>query len=152
MRLALVLTVLAMSPAAMVNAQEPGNWQFIETADTVYAWGDMVANGMEVNGHRFILSKTPQTSFMGDVSIMSHDFTLDCGTMIFTQRSGQYLALDGTVMGPSAPRPSAEITPASGEEMIKAAVCEGRPIDGAVVAATREIALTEARAKASAAP
>lgn len=152
MRSFIALALAALLTATHAQAEEKGNWQLFETSDTVYAWGDMVADGMVVNGHRFILSKTPQDSFMGDVSWMTHDFTLDCSLLIFTQGPGQYLALDGAVLGQSAPRPSAQIEPVTGEEMIKAAVCEGRPIEGAAVEATRESAMSAARAKAGAAP
>ncbi len=152
MRLTIALALMALAPAPLAAAEEKGNWQFIETADSIYAWGDMLVDGMVVTGHRFILSKTPQSSFMGDVSWMTHDYTLDCARQTFQQGSGQYLALDGAVMGPSAPRPPASIEPQTGEELIKIAVCDGRPIEGAVVEPTRESAMAAARAKVTAAP
>lgn len=147
MRLAAVLLLGTLAPVAPVEAQQPGGWQFIETADSLYAWGDMVADGVTVTGRRFILSKTPMSSFMGEVSWMTHDFTLVCGGDRFTQGAGQYLALDRSVLGASAPRPTAAIEIGSGEELIKIAVCDGRPIEGAHIEQTREGAMKAAAAR-----
>lgn len=78
---------------------------------------------------------------------MTRDFSLDCASLTFRQGSRQYLAQDSALLGASAPRPVAVIETASGEEMIKAAVCEGRPIESAVVEGTRESAMTGARSR-----
>lgn len=152
MRWVLALTFGVLIPVVPSQAQEPGAWQTYETSDTLLGWGDLKAEGMTVYGRRFLLSKTPQSSFMGDVSWMTHDFTMDCLAGTFTQGSGQYLALDGTVMGPSAPRPLALIEKGTGEELIKIAVCDGRPIEGTHIEQTREGAMTAARLIAAAAP
>lgn len=149
-RVVLLGLTLAFPLAPMAHAQQPGAWQTYEAGDTLIGWGDLAAEGMVVSGRRFILSKTPQSSFMGEVSWMTHDFSMDCRTGTFTQGSGQYLALDGTVRGPSAPRPVATIEAGTGEELIKIAVCDGRPIEGTHIEQTREGAMKAAGARAGA--
>jgi hypothetical protein len=156
MRMTIALVLAALAGTQVANTQSasaetaaPGPWQIYDAGDIVIGWGSMTADGMLVEGSRFTLSKVPQASFMGDVSWMSHGFTLNCLNDMFTQRAGEYLALDGSVLGAMYERPMAAIEPGSFEELIKIAVCDGRPIEGTKVDQTRDEALKTAAAMAN---
>jgi hypothetical protein len=146
MRRAIFLTVAAILLAAPASAQKPGNWGYLETGEGVIGWGDIAVDGQVATARRFILARSPKSTPMGPVQWMAHPFRLDCQTGTFTQNAGEYLALDGTTLGKSVGHPLETISEGSTEAMLRASICEGRPIEGSRVAANREEAMEKSRA------
>ena len=146
MRRAFFLASVAFMLATPSHAQKPGNWGYLETGEGVIGWGDIAVEGQVATARRFILARSPRSTPMGPVQWMAHPFTLDCQTGTFSQNAGEYLALDGTTLGKSVGHPVESISEGSAEAMLRASICEGRPIEGSRVAANREEAMEKSRA------